>query len=301
MNSPSEASIPNIVLGEEYDKQYSDAAVHYEALGKLANFFGWDMPVHRHSQYLQIHFVENEDIDFHIDDRRYQLSGPCCFLTPATLPHSFKITERAQGHVITIHQSFVWALADEARHNNVDIDFRTGFCIAEKTLSDEHLNNWSTLAYLLESLAKEWQQDAQGKRLAVDNIARLLLITLARLAPQSTEGKVIADDDFKMFRRFSDMLEQHFHEQRPLPYYSRTLGLSESRLNQICQRICQLPPKRLINDRILQEARRLLTHTSLSCNDIAYQLGFSDPAYFSRFFKKHSGCTAKNYRKVRES
>jgi len=49
-------------------------------------------------------------------------------------------------------------------------------------------------------------------------------------------------------------------------------------------------------DRIIQEARRLLTFTSMSITEIGYALGFKDPAYFSRFFRRNTGLTANQYR-----
>ncbi|MGB2130377.1 MAG: helix-turn-helix domain-containing protein, partial [Marinobacterium sp.] len=80
--------------------------------------------------------------------------------------------------------------------------------------------------------------------------------------------------------------------------YTRELGISESRLHQICQKVSNRSPKKLIHDRIMQETKRLLVFTDQSSNDICYQLGFSDPAYFSRFFKRHTGMTAQQFRQT---
>ncbi|MCY1312044.1 4-hydroxyphenylacetate catabolism regulatory protein HpaA [compost metagenome] len=77
------------------------------------------------------------------------------------------------------------------------------------------------------------------------------------------------------------------------------MGVTEARLNDICRRIADLPSKRLIHDRVMQEAKRLLLFTGSSANEICYLLGFRDPAYFSRFFARNAGMSPGVYRQRR--
>ncbi len=56
------------------------------------------------------------------------------------------------------------------------------------------------------------------------------------------------------------------------------------------------PPKEMIHERLLQEARRLLQFSAIPVSEISYQLGFADPAYFSRFFTKRCGTSPSQYR-----
>jgi AraC family 4-hydroxyphenylacetate 3-monooxygenase operon regulatory protein len=49
-------------------------------------------------------------------------------------------------------------------------------------------------------------------------------------------------------------------------------------------------------ERLMQEAKRLLLFTGSSANEICYQLGFKDPAYFSRFFQRYAQLTPGEYR-----
>jgi AraC family 4-hydroxyphenylacetate 3-monooxygenase operon regulatory protein len=60
--------------------------------------------------------------------------------------------------------------------------------------------------------------------------------------------------------------------------------------------MADLPSKRLVFERLMQEARRLLLYTGGSANEICYRLGFKDPAYFSRFFQRHAQMTPGEYR-----
>ncbi|EBC0042128.1 helix-turn-helix domain-containing protein [Salmonella enterica subsp. enterica serovar 4,[5],12:i:-] len=72
--------------------------------------------------------------------------------------------------------------------------------------------------------------------------------------------------------------------------------ITESRLTDICRRFANRPPKRLIFDRQLREAKRLLLFSDNAVNEIAWQLGFKDPAYFARFFNRLAGCSPSQFR-----
>ncbi|MNJ70467.1 HTH-type transcriptional activator Btr [compost metagenome] len=78
--------------------------------------------------------------------------------------------------------------------------------------------------------------------------------------------------------------------------YAQQIGVTEARLNDVCRRIADLPSKRLVLERLMQEAKRLLLFSGSTANEICYQLGFKDPAYFSRFFNRYAKLTPGEYR-----
>lgn len=69
--------------------------------------------------------------------------------------------------------------------------------------------------------------------------------------------------------------------------------MTESRLNDLCRRFANRPPKRLIFDRLLREAKRMLLFSACTVHETAYSLGFKDPAYFARFFNRLEGCSPR--------
>lgn len=288
--------IPNIILGQDYDQRYIDAPIHYDVLGNLADFFGRDMPVHRHAQYLQIHYIDRGDISFHIDDKIYHVKGPSCFLTPPSIPHSFLTKPDAQGHVLTVHQSLVWQLLKDGLQQEAETDLSEGICLDSSKFDSEQHAQWTLISQTCRNIKLEWNRDRPAKTLMLENLVRLLIIQIARLASKRAESTSVNNDDLRLFRRFTDLVEEHFREHWLLPEYTHRLGISESRLNQICQHISNRSPKKLIHDRVIQESKRLLIFSNLSSNEICYQLGYSDPAYFSRFFKKETGMTPLRYR-----
>ena len=72
--------------------------------------------------------------------------------------------------------------------------------------------------------------------------------------------------------------------------------MTPARLNAACKRAVGVTAGRVIRQRLLLEAKRSLIYTSMTANEIAYDLGFADPAYFSRFFRQHTGRTPSAFR-----
>jgi AraC-like DNA-binding protein len=107
-----------------------------------------------------------------------------------------------------------------------------------------------------------------------------LLLRNAKLDDHAASGM---RGELKLFQRFNQMIDSHYHQHWTVPEYASELHLTESRLTDICRRFANRPPKRLIFDRQLREARRLLLFSDSAVNEIAWQLGFKDPAYFARF------------------
>ncbi|MEB2649189.1 4-hydroxyphenylacetate catabolism regulatory protein HpaA [Pseudomonas canadensis] len=276
--------IPNINIGQVYDQRYSDAEVHYDKLGNLAGFFGRNMPVHRHDRFFQVHYVKSGAVRVYLDDRQYLESGPMFFLTPPTVPHAFVTEADADGHVLTVRQQLVWGLID------ADPSLASGAACVALTTGDQGLDR------LFEELNDEINAERAGRSAALDSLTRLIMIRLLRLCAHSLPARPTRHEDLRIFHRFNELIEAHYLEHWPLARYAEGIGVTEARLNEVCRRLADLPSKRLILERVMQEAKRLLLFTGSSANEICYQLGFKDPAYFSRFFLRYAQVTPGEYR-----
>ncbi|MDE1165635.1 MAG: 4-hydroxyphenylacetate catabolism regulatory protein HpaA [Pseudomonas sp.] len=287
--------IPNINIGQVYDQRYSDAEVHYDRLGNLAGFFGRNMPVHRHDRFFQVHYVKTGVVRVYLDDQQFVERGPMFFLTPPTIPHAFVTEADADGHVLTVRQQLVWQLID------ADPSLAPGpqlpaACVALTPLGAEGEGEAARLDYLFEELNGEIIATQPGRGAALDSLTRLIMTRLLRLCANSLPARPARHEDLKIFHRFNELIEAHYLQHWPLSRYADGIGVTEARLNDVCRRIADLPSKRLILERLMQEAKRLLLFTGSSANEICFALGFKDPAYFSRFFQRYAQMTPGEYR-----
>jgi AraC-like DNA-binding protein len=102
--------------------------------------------------------------------------------------------------------------------------------------------------------------------------------------------------DFDYTLLFMDLLEKNYNRLKTVGDYTPQLHISEKRLGQATKKVLGKPPKEIINDRVLLEAKRLLVYTNLSIKETGQSLGFEDPAYFVRYFKKKTGTTPIEFR-----
>jgi AraC-like DNA-binding protein len=96
--------------------------------------------------------------------------------------------------------------------------------------------------------------------------------------------------------RFRDLLEKRLATEHRVAGYARAVGLTPGHLSALCRRQMGRSAGACVRDRLALEAKRLLLHTDLTAAQVADRLGFEDPAYFARFFKRETGAPPSVYR-----
>ncbi|MCF0055887.1 AraC family transcriptional regulator [Dyadobacter sp. CY356] len=94
-----------------------------------------------------------------------------------------------------------------------------------------------------------------------------------------------------------ESVENHFKSQRSAAFYANELSLSAKRLNELTKDTYGKTINQIINERLILEAKREISCFDKSIKEISYELGFSEPAYFTRFFGKQTGHTPEDFRK----
>jgi AraC family transcriptional activator of pobA len=98
--------------------------------------------------------------------------------------------------------------------------------------------------------------------------------------------------------RFRGLIEQQLASDWQISDYCKVLDVRPAQLTQACKAVLGCTPVSIIHDQKLLHAKRHLTYSRTSAAEIAYQLGFSDPAYFSRFFRRHTGRSPVEFRRA---
>lgn len=88
-----------------------------------------------------------------------------------------------------------------------------------------------------------------------------------------------------------------FTEKSCIKFYAGELNITAKHLNRVVKSTINKTTGQLISDRIVLESKRLIVHKNVNMAEIADSLGFSDYAYFSRFFKSKTGITPMEFRK----
>ncbi|WP_245318459.1 helix-turn-helix domain-containing protein [Bradyrhizobium sp. DOA1] len=93
----------------------------------------------------------------------------------------------------------------------------------------------------------------------------------------------------EILSRFRRLLEERYQQHLRVSDYASLLGMTPDRLHALCSRELKRSPSELIQQRVVKEAAARLEAGSVAVKQIAFALGFKDTAYFSRFFRKHTG------------
>ncbi|UKV15713.1 helix-turn-helix domain-containing protein [Thalassospiraceae bacterium SW-3-3] len=165
----------------------------------------------------------------------------------------------------------------------------------------EGSNNLTLLARSFDAIRAELMQNGLGAGIVVGAHLQIILTMVLRLA----EGVIEQRDKHRpgsiTFQRFLQVLELHFREHWNIADYATALGVSERRLGSAVMRATGKPPLTLVHERVIREACMRLEQSPLAVAQIAYGLGFRDPAYFSRFFKRYMGEAPGAYRRLRRA
>lgn len=292
-------AIPDIHIGRVYDRRDPESDIHYETFERLAQFFGRNTPVHRHYCFFQVHFLVRGSIRLNLDDCVYSGDAPLVIFTPPTTPHAFHSDEDTDGHVITVRQEIVRAWFRAMPGQWPEALLREPVFLEFGKVPGDALPDVEYLEQIADLLKHESASDRPGRSAALLALGQSFCITLSRLLLAAKPAVSIRHDrgeDLRLFLNFCDMVESNFQEHPTLSDYAKRLSITEARLNDLCRRMAQRPSKEVVHERLLQEARRLLRYSGMPVSEISYQLGFADPAYFSRFFTKRSGMPPGQYR-----
>jgi AraC family transcriptional regulator, transcriptional activator of pobA len=126
-----------------------------------------------------------------------------------------------------------------------------------------------------------------------------LVLVLAEELIMSSDDQAVRDPHEALVRRFREAVDRHYREGWSIARYAVELGTSPPTLTRSCRAVLLQSPGEVVLNRLLLEAMRALTFTTTSIGRIAEDLGFSDPAYFSKFFRARTGLNARAFRRNR--
>lgn len=150
------------------------------------------------------------------------------------------------------------------------------------------------LATLFSLMTEELRAGSSGSEEMVRHqlaIVAILLWRISDLAPSTARPAPRT-----IVSNFLSMVDQQMRSHWSVTHYARYLGVSVDRLTSAVQRATGQTPLMLIHARLFAEARQMMENSGLQIAEISAHLGFDDPAYFSRFFKRLSGKSPRQYR-----
>jgi AraC family transcriptional regulator, transcriptional activator of pobA len=287
-------AIPTYALYGEHVHDVAPEWLHWETVASRSRLHGFHIKPHRHEQFFQILHLTGGAAEVAIDNMTRRVTPPALIVIPALPVHGYVFSEDVDGIVLTLFER----------------DVREALAIApemDSCLRTPHILSGSgpeiaDAAQEVAALIAESNVQAPGRALAMPARIGMTLVAIYRAVlatkapPERTDSRVL-----RHARAFHRLVEREYRNHRPIDFYAGSLGITSPHLNRICRAALGASALRVIERRILLEAKRYLTFSSLSVKEIAALLGYPDPGYFNRMFRRGTGIAPGAFRSTRES
>ena len=268
--------------------------VHIEDIAARSREIGWLIKPHRHDHLFQILCLFDGALDVQLDEESYTLSGGWAITVPPGVVHGIRIRPDARGTVLSLAAPL---LADE---NYRQLQHYFGALVSSAQIIEFHKQSvfFVQLRHYLNLIVGEFQQSETGHKLMLEWLVRMVLMTIKRQYDHKQFQASNSRSGSNMLTEFRSLLDNEYRKQWTVQQYANALHTSASSLNRLCNECVGITAKSIIQNRMLLEAKRKLIYTQYPLDQIAYTLGFKDPAYFSRFFKRLEGVAPSVYRQT---
>ena len=257
--------------------------MHCETIAERSVLHDWELEPHRHARLHQVLLLESGGGTAQLEGRELPLQPMSLVNVPPGDVHGFSFAPGTQGFVAT--------LADELRDEVLAKagDARRALARSCILVADEQI------VATMRQIRREFSGRSPARALVLRGLCAMLLGLTARAAARTDAVDAqLAEPD--LLRRFEAMLEAHYLEHWKVADYARALAVTPTHLTRVARAATGEPVSRLVDARVMREARRNLAYTNMSVATIAYTLGFSDPAYFSRVFTRSLGLSPRAFR-----
>lgn len=230
-------------------------------------------------------------VDFNV----YQTEGPALFFISPNQMLSIESLCAEPGYFIFYNRDFYCiqihddeVACDGLLFNNINNMPMTTVPDQEATFID----------YLFIQIENEFGLKDSSQEEMLRTYLKQLLIKSTRLWKQQHLSGVLTNqnNDPDSFRQFTQLVEKYYKQKHNVADYADLMLVAPKTLTHKFKRMKLPQPNEVIKNRIILEAKRLLVHTAMTAKEIAYELGYDDPAYFSRLFLIKTGDSPSGFR-----
>ncbi|MDZ5459544.1 helix-turn-helix domain-containing protein [Azohydromonas lata] len=268
--------------------------LHIESIHSRSRLYDWEIHAHVHQGLHQVLWLRAGQVEAVLDESRSLGQGPMAFVIPPGVAHAFRFSPDCDGYVFTVNATLL-AEGDGARVGDA---LQALFAAPRALAPAADAPEVARLQALFDALFAE--HEACGDNDPVPGwLGRALVWRLAQLDRRDAQAgtrRPRAGALQSLYTRWVVLMESHYREHWPVSRYAERLGLSTERLNRMVRAETGCNAQALLHARLAREACRRLVHVAAPVSRLAFELGFQDPAYFCRFFKRQTGLSPSDYR-----
>ncbi|APH74678.1 helix-turn-helix domain-containing protein [Aquibium oceanicum] len=284
MNRP----VPNYQLYGETPDRGGEFWLHCETIPERSRLHEWEIRPHRHPAFFQMLYISDGSGEVLADGGYLPMARSTAVLMPPGAVHGFRFSRDIGGLVVTVLRERLDALC--AASSDV-----AAFAASPRVIAQADARAPEAVTSL-RRIEAELAGRGIARMVLLDALVTSAVIELARTGGSADVTSGEQDRDQARLDELAALIGAHYREHRPVAFYAEKIGVSATHLNRIARARTGHSLQGLVDLRLMEEARRNLVFTFLPAQTIALDLGFSDPAYFSRFFRRQAGETPAAFR-----
>lgn len=262
--------------------------IFLELIETRSKSFDWIIKPHLHTHLYQVFYIESGKVIVYSSEQSQQVKTPCVLVIPPNAMHGFQYSPNVKGRILTISDTIFDRLFPASAHLVLEFETLKYIILPAASCKKMHM--------FFNEINAELFTDRMEKKLMLDLLLCQLFINLYRISLTHSMG-ALNDTNAPLYyyRRFTQLVKAN-DTQKSIPSYANELGISSVHLNRICNQVCGKSALLIVQERVIEQAKNYLSHTSYTVAEIAYHLNFEYPNYFARLFKKFMGVSPKEYR-----
>jgi AraC family transcriptional regulator, transcriptional activator of pobA len=271
--------------------------IYFNTISGYLNRYPFIKKDHSHDFFSLLLFTQGKGT-IRINNNDYPVLPQSLSLISANQMHSFTNLGDADGIIFFFCQDFyVKEFSFIRLLNAFSYTHQLGpnCCKPCMALSDAE---FISLKSIIDSIGHEYESYTTDNNSAVI-ICSLLNIILLKLTDlyHAKSGNINGNNSI-IIHSLSGLVDSNFIQEQQIGFYASALNISETLLNELCKRHFNHGLKKILQSRLMQEARKLLLSSELSVSEIGYKLNFRDNSYFNKAFKNQTGITPKSFREM---
>lgn len=286
-------SIPQYFLYGEASQDVDERFLHVESIAERSRLHDWTIRPHAHRDLHHFLLVQRGGGVYLAEGNRYGFAPASLISVPLSCVHGFDFKPRTDGWIVTASGALLKRISREHQELAAVLEDASVMTLPSPAAAQ--------MDSLFETLVTEFRNNLPGRRTAAESwLTAIMVCALRRKLELAPEAARIPTPDSQLAARYRALIEAKYRAQVSVADYARTLCVSTERLRLACVRSTGSAPLALLNARRLLEAKRNLLYTNMNITLVAESCGFTDPAYFSRFFTNSTGASPRAYRHLQK-
>lgn len=287
-NNVTLTTVPKVRLYVERPEEQEQWCVN---LGHVTERGRWRTEPHAHPEYGQVIFVRSGRGVMNLEGSSVPFEGPCILLLPTECVHGLDYEVDADRWVVTIEVAYLTQVNGKLR------EFIQLWALPRMIPLSLTASSAAEFFGLIRRLERELTAKTFGHSVGTEALLTSIFLMLVRESPlDEIDNEGATRNEILLTERFRELIDQHYRQNLALQDYASMMAVSLVQLRAACASATGQSPTKMIHARIITEAKRHLIFGEMTVEQIAFGLGFTDAAYFTRFFRKEVGQAPSQFR-----